>query len=149
MRKQFISAISLRILLATCSLGPVSNAVASPLHPDWLIARSTSGPDSLALVQPEIKYLGYNEDYYFFELQVSNPAASRVSILLTDKYTRNTLFSEVFEDTSYLKKVAVPKENLELQWDFTNKSIKGKTNQRTLSLGTTVRFKDEVKVTRL
>lgn len=69
--------------------------------------------------------------------------------MLTDKFTSNTLFNEFFTGTSYLKKVAVPRVNLEIQWDITNKSIKGKTGQRTLSLSTSVKLKEEIQVTKL
>ncbi|ULQ52838.1 hypothetical protein [Flavihumibacter fluvii] len=149
MKKQFLTAVSLRLLFASVVLAPGATASATGVKSNDFMVRPVYKVDSLMAVQPEIRYIGYNEDYYYFEVQISNPSASKLDIVLTDKSTKNILYTDSFTDINYLKKVAIPRENVLLQWDVTNKSIKGKTGQRTYSLSTAVKIKEEVKVTRL
>lgn len=147
MKKQIITAISLHLLFASAALANDAS-VSAPYRADHMVRRVFK-VDSLLSGQPEIKYIGYNEDFYFFELQISNPTASKMEILLTDKSTKNTLYSDFFTDLNINKKVAVPRENISLQWVITNKSLTGKSAPKSYSLSTEVKLKDEVKVTRL
>jgi hypothetical protein len=150
MKKQIIKATSLRFLLAASVLSTSTAALASPKSElTDLMIRPVYKVDSLLAVQPEVRYIGYNDDYYFFELQVSNPSASKLEIVLTDRSTKSMLYTELITDQYYQKKVAVPRENVLLRWDVTNKSIKGKMEQKTYSLNTEVKLKEEVKVTKL
>mgnify|MGYP003543246752 CR=1 FL=1 len=147
MKKQIITAISLHLLFASAVLANDAR-IPVPVKSDHMV-RPVFKVDSLLAGQPEIRYIGYNEDYYFFELQISNPTASKLDIMLTDRSTKNTLYSDSFTDLHYNKKVAVPRENILLQWDITNKSLKSKMGPKTYSLSTEVKLKEEVKVTKL
>lgn len=147
MKKQIITAISLHLLFATAALAKDA-CVSAPSRSDHMV-RPVFKVDSLLAGQPDIRYIGYNEDFYFFELQISNPLGSKIEIQLTDKSTKNTLYSDFFTELNFNKRVAVPRENISLQWVITNKSLTGKTAPKPYSLNTEVKLKDEVKVTRL
>lgn len=147
MKKQIITAISLHLLFASAAFAKDAS-VSGPSRSDHMM-RPKFVLDSLLAGQPDIRYVGYNEDFYFFELQISNPLGSKIEILLTDKSTKNTLYSDFFTELNFNKRLAVPRENILLQWVITSKSLTGKTASKSYSLSTAVKLKDEVKVTRL
>lgn len=147
MKKQIITAISLHLLFATAALAKDAS-FSAPSRSDHMVRRIYK-VDSLLAGQPDIRYIGYNEDFYFFELQISNPLGSKIEILLTDKSTKNTLYSDFITELNFNKRVAVPRENISLQWVITNKSLTGKAAPKSYSLSTEVKLKDEVKITRL
>jgi hypothetical protein len=147
MKKQIITAISLHLLFASAALAKDAS-VYGPSRSDHMV-RPVFKVDSLLAGQPEIKFIGYNDDFYFFELQISNPLGNKIEILLMDKSTKNTLYSDFMTELNFNKRVAVPRENISLQWVITNKSLTGKSAPKPYSLSTEVKLKDEVKVTRL
>jgi hypothetical protein len=147
MKKQIFKAISLRLLLASSLLAAGTAASASGFS-DHLV-RQSFGADSLQAINPEVSYIGSNDDFYFFELRVSNPGGNKMEIVLTDKPTKIILYNDYFSAQAYVRKVAVPRENIQLQWTIINKSTKGETAPRTYQLSSEVKLKDEVKVTKL
>src|SRR6476660_1659239 len=115
MKKQIFKATTLRLLFATAVLSASTPSFACSksdcmVHPVYKV-------DSLLAGQPEVRYIGYDDDYYFFELEVSNPTASKLEIVLTDRAAKNTLYTETISDQFYLKKVAEPRDCVLLRWD--------------------------------
>ena len=155
MKKQIISAISLSLLFASVYAGngikplPVQSLKPPPGNASDLMVRRVYKVDSVLVLQPVVKFLGYSDDYYYFSVDIKNPTSSRINIVLTDKETNSTLYNEIFTDSSFTKKVAIPRESLMLRWDITNRSVSGKSSGRTYSLSAEVKLKEEVILTKL
>jgi hypothetical protein len=147
MKKQFISAVSLRLLLSSTVLFSGSAMLASSLKEQYYTA--VAHCDSLVLEEPAIKYIGSDAEYFYFQVRIENPAMDRMEIVLREKANQTILFADSFTEKYFLKTVAVPREFLLVQWDISNHSVKGKTNQNNWSVNTEVRFNEAVMVTRL
>ncbi len=94
---------------------------------------------------PQVRYLGTQQDDILFEVSYDNPAASRFTVMVTDK-EGNTLFQEAFTEKKFGRKFkfASP-ENSKLT--FTIRS--GKEADFVQSFVVKTEFTEDVVVTKL
>ena len=146
MKRQILSLASLRVVIATSLLMTVAAAKAEPVvnagQPVVVV-------DSIADEQPQVSYLGSDEEYYYFRIQFINSDGSRNEITLRDKSNGTVLYSDNFTSPIFLKRIAVPRDITFLQWELEKKSGKGKPYKTYQSFTTEVKKREEVYVTRL
>ncbi|MBC6492915.1 hypothetical protein ACFSQD_00170 [Flavihumibacter stibioxidans] len=153
MKKQFFSRAALRFLLTATAFSAavqVSSAAAkgSPVKGSGQVSISTSS-DSLRLSQPLITYMGADEEYYFFRIQILNPDSIKQEIILRDKSSGTVLYKDVFSSSLFVKRIAIPRDLTELQWDLNARNGRGKASPSSYSLITEVKLREDVFVTRL
>lgn len=146
MKRQILSLASLRVVIATSLLITVAAAKAEPVVNAGQLVVVV---DSIADEQPQVSYLGSDEEYYYFRIQFINSDGSRNEITLRDKSNGTILYSDNFTSPIFLKRIAVPRDITFLQWELEKKSGKGKPYKSYQSFTTEVKKREEVYVTKL
>ena len=153
MKKQFFFSATL-LFLMTATAFPSAVKVSSAATKESPVKGSEqfSNPisfDSLRFSQPEITFMGADEEYYFFRVQIVNPDTIKQEIILREKSNGTVLYKDVFSSSLFVKHIAIPRDLTELQWDLNARNGKGKTSPSSYSLVTEVRLREDVSITRL
>jgi hypothetical protein len=147
MKVKFITPAALRLFITTSVLAVASVTIASPSVSRGPV--SISKADTSVSDQPQVTFVGSDNEYYYFRVQIGNPSERKYELTLRDKTLGSVLYSDSFTKKEFIRKVAVPRDITVLQWDLRNLSGKGSVLENIFSLSSEVKLRQDVSVTRL
>lgn len=148
MKKQFLSLSMLAVILLS---GSIAHA-ASP-NKDFMVM---PGPFSYTMFnefpvasEPFISFAGSDKEYYYFKVEIANPELERKELVVRDRMSGNVLYSSSFTTIQFSKKIAVPREFLELKWELSAKGPKGRHTHTISHFTTEVKLREDMLISKL
>jgi hypothetical protein len=142
----FTSAV-LRLLLSSTlfSIALTASAESSGLPAEKMLLIQDSIPPG----QPLVTYVGSDEEYFYFRIQIDNRTGAKYEIVIRDRENGTVLYNDQFQDLAFMKKIAVPRDITRMKWDVNVKAGKYGGHRNSYSVSTDVMLREDVYVTRL
>lgn len=147
MKRQMFTSAALRLLF-TSTLFSIALA-ASAESPRLPGEKLKIIQDSIPPGQPLVTYVGSDEEYFYFRIQIDNRIGAKYEIVIRDRENGTILYNDLFNDSVFMKKIAVPRDITQLKWDVHVKAGRSGGYRNSYSVSTDVMLREDVYVTRL
>ncbi|ULQ56628.1 hypothetical protein KJS94_00225 [Flavihumibacter rivuli] len=148
MKKQFLSLSMLAVILLSGSIAHASNSQKDCLLMLGLFPYTVINELPVAS-EPFISFAGSDREYYYFKVEIANPELERKELVVRDKLSGNVLYSNSFTTIQFSKKIAVPREFLELKWEISTKGPKGRHTHTISHFTTEVKLREDMLISKM